>query len=92
MVSPKGRAGSCKVAAEWYADGCVVADEAAVVVGEAQERSELFDVGRRWPVLDGHKLLGIHLNAVLADDVSQELNFALHEVALGQLGVKLMLA
>ena len=46
MVSPKGRAGPCKVAAEWYADGCVVADEAAVVLTRPRnDQSYLMLVG-----------------------------------------------
>ena len=57
-------------ASERNADIGIAVDEATIEVGKAEEGLDVLDITRDGPVEDPLDLLGVHANAILADDVA----------------------
>ena len=77
---------------EGVGDGGVALDIPAVVVGEAEEGSELVEGVGHGPRLNGLNFGGVGGDAVGRDDVSAEVDLGLCEVAFLDVGIQFVLA
>ena len=60
----------------------VLVYETTIEVSKPKERLNVLDRTRAWPARDGVKLARVHLDTGRADDVPEELDFGLVELAL----------
>ena len=76
---------------QWGCNLGEISDESSIVVDEAKERLDIVDAGKVRPIDYRLDFAGVDGDTFFGDDVTEESDFRLEELALGQLGVQLVL-